>query len=59
MKKNGHTINIFIIPVIIGILTSTGLIVALIGDGFPDRIAWLILSVPILAVVWAITYRNI
>ena len=44
--------NTFAIPLVIAFLTMVGLLAALLGEGWPDRIAWVGLSVPVLVTVW-------
>ena len=51
-SANGHTRRrsmreIFEIPILLGVLTTIGLISALVGDGVWDGVSWLALSVPV------------
>ena len=43
--------DIFRIPLSIALLSTTGLLSALVGDGWPDLLSWLMLAIP-LAVAW-------
>jgi hypothetical protein len=43
---------IFLVPAILAVLSGVGLISALLGDGVWDGLSWLVLSVPIVVVVW-------
>ena len=45
-------------PLAIAILSSVGLVSALMGDGWQDAISWLGLAVPVLIVGWAMKARN-
>lgn len=45
-------------PVLIALLSLTGLVSALTGDGLPDIVAWLALAVPVLAVGWAMQAKR-
>jgi membrane protein implicated in regulation of membrane protease activity len=40
--------QIFALPIIIGILSTVGLLAALIGDGWWDGLSWATLSLPVL-----------
>ncbi|QUS41920.1 hypothetical protein RPMA_26100 [Tardiphaga alba] len=40
--------QIFAMPLVLGILSTVGLISALVGDGAWDALSWLTLGVPIL-----------
>jgi hypothetical protein len=39
--------QIFAVPLLLGVLTTVGLIAALVGDGIWDGVSWLTLGVPI------------
>ena len=39
--------QIFAVPLLLGILTTVGLVAALVGDGVWDGLSWLTLGVPI------------
>jgi hypothetical protein len=43
--------QIFALPVVIGILSTVGLLAALIGDGWWDGLSWATLSLPVLLYV--------
>ncbi|GLR78749.1 hypothetical protein HUE56_08095 (plasmid) [Azospirillum oryzae] len=47
---------IFGIPAAIALVTTAGLVIALLDDGLVDALSWAALSVPILAAVWS--WRN-
>lgn len=38
--------QIFVIPLVLGILTTVGLIAALVGDGIWDWLSWVTLGIP-------------
>jgi hypothetical protein len=42
------TRQIFALPILIGILSTIGLIAALVGDGWWDGLSWTSLSLPVL-----------
>ncbi|QCO05660.1 hypothetical protein [Azospirillum argentinense] len=44
---------IFGIPMVIGLVTTVGLIAALLDDGVVDAVSWVALSVPVLTTVWS------
>lgn len=45
-------------PLAIFVTGLGGLIIALTGDGWPDRLAWAALSVPILTLLWAMRAKR-
>ncbi len=47
--KNHRTLRqIFALPILIGILSTVGLVAALVGDGWWDAMSWASLSLPVL-----------
>ncbi|WP_424630775.1 hypothetical protein [Bradyrhizobium sp. SYSU BS000235] len=40
--------QIFLVPLVLGILSTVGLISALVGDGVWDGVSWITLGIPIL-----------
>ncbi len=44
--------QIFTWPLVIGVLSTVGLISALVGDGFWDAVSWLALLLPIVLYGW-------
>ncbi len=40
--------RIFVIPLVLGVLSTVGLVSALVGDGVWDGVSWLTLGIPIL-----------
>jgi hypothetical protein len=40
--------QIFIVPLVLGVLSTVGLISALVGDGIWDGLSWIALGIPIL-----------
>lgn len=44
---------IFGIPIAIALVTTAGLVTALLDDGLVDALSWAALSVPILAAAWS------
>ncbi len=51
-------ITIFAVPLAICVLSAVGLVSALTGDGWRNVFSWIGLSVPVLAVAWAMTARK-
>lgn len=43
----------FAMPVLIGLVSLIGLVVALAGDGWFDAASWIALGVPVAATLWA------
>ena len=58
MKHRLSLRRVFALPFAIGILSSTGLVSALTGDGWRDGLSWIGLAVPVFAVAWAIKIRR-
>ncbi|QNE05672.1 hypothetical protein [Croceicoccus marinus] len=50
--------QIFAVPVLLAVLTAIGLLSALTGDGWRDALSWLTLAAPLLAVIWAMGFRQ-
>jgi hypothetical protein len=50
--------QIFAVPVLLAVLTAIGLLSALTGDGWRDALSWLTLAGPLLAVIWAMGFRQ-
>lgn len=48
----------FALPVILALLSFAGLISALTGDGWRDLLSWTALSMPLLAIAWAVARRS-
>jgi hypothetical protein len=45
-------LQVFAIPVVLGVLSAIGLIAALLGDDAWDYVSWLALGVPCAVMVW-------
>lgn len=41
------------IPLLLTVMSLVGLVLALTGDGWRDLASWVLLAVPVLAVLWA------
>lgn len=50
-KTHNSLRDIFAIPIVLGLLTTIGLVAALVGDGIWDGVSWITLGV--LVVVYA------
>ncbi|UUR08310.1 hypothetical protein [Sphingomonas glaciei] len=48
----------FALPAILALLSLAGLVSALTGDGWRDFVSWAVLSMPLLATVWAVARRS-
>jgi hypothetical protein len=51
--------QIFAMPLLLGILTTIGLIAALVGDGIWDGVSWLTLAVPVAICAWCLAIRGV
>lgn len=58
MRKRGGLRAIFAVPLLLAVASLVGLVVALTGDGLRDAAAWAALSIPVLAVGWAMRARR-
>jgi hypothetical protein len=43
---------IFVVPFVIAVVSSAGLLSALLGDGLWDAVSWLTLAAPIAVAAW-------
>lgn len=50
--------RVLAIPALIAGASTVGLVVALLGDGWHDLLAWITLAVPVAAVAWAMVARR-
>ena len=50
--------QIFAAPSLIALLSTTGLLAALLGNGVFDIVSWIGLGVPLVMVIWAIKTRR-
>jgi hypothetical protein len=57
LRPRGAT-RVFAIPIVLALLSTIGLIAALLGDGFWDALSWLALGVPIAAIGFAWSRRR-
>jgi hypothetical protein len=46
--------QIFAVPLLLGILTTVGLVAALVGDGIWDGLSWVTLGVPIVVTLYCL-----
>lgn len=59
MKRPSQSLwQVFALPIAIAVLSTVGLIAALMGDGWHDVLSWIALAVPVLAVGWAMKARR-
>jgi hypothetical protein len=47
-----RTVRIWPVPIALGVLTSVGLVAALVADGFWDVVSWIGLGVPVAVALW-------
>ena len=50
--------QIFAVPLLLGVLTTIGLVTALVGDGIWDGLSWLTLGVPIAVCLYCLARRR-
>ncbi len=48
----------FAIPTLLALLSLVGLVVALTGEGWRDRLSWAALLVPLASVLWAFARQS-
>lgn len=59
-SKNGHgALQIFSAPLIVALLSTVGLLSALLGDDNWDVISWVTLTVPVLLILWYVTMSRL
>ncbi len=46
------------LPLLLGVFSLVGLVVALAGDGWHDAVAWATLAQPVVATGWAMRLRR-
>jgi branched-subunit amino acid transport protein AzlD len=51
-------LQIFAVPIVVGALSAIGLVAALVGDGWWDRLSWLSLALPVLLYLFFIVRRK-
>jgi len=51
-RRNRSLGEIFAMPVLLGVLSAIGLVVALLGDEIWDAVGWVGLGIPLLIAVW-------
>jgi hypothetical protein len=57
--RNHKTLRqIFATPILIGVLSTVGLIAALVGDGWWDGVSWLTLALPVLLYFFFVLRRR-
>lgn len=52
------TRSTFALPAVIALLSLAGLILALTGEGWRDRLSWAAIATPLLALSWAVARRR-
>jgi hypothetical protein len=55
---NGRRIRVWTAPIVLGVLTSFGLVSALLSDDIGDVLAWLTVGAPVAVVFWYIPRRQ-
>jgi hypothetical protein len=56
MSTRGR-IRVWATPIVLGVLTSFGLISALVSDDAGDVLAWLTVGAPVAVVLWCLRWR--
>jgi hypothetical protein len=51
--------QIFAVPFALGVVSTAGLIVALVGDGVWDALGWLGLGIPLIVTAWCLWRRRV
>lgn len=51
MRKNNLSLRLWGKPLLIALLSITGLIAALVGDGYWDVYSWIALGIPVIVVI--------
>lgn len=51
-------VRTFAVPALIALVSSVGLVAALLGDGAFDMISWLGLAIPVGAIAWAMLKKR-
>lgn len=46
--------RIFAVPIVLGVVSTIGLIAALVGDDIWDAIGWIGLGIPLAVTVWCL-----
>ena len=52
MTRDRDAVHLWRAPLLLGALSAAGLVAALVSDDAGDVIAWITLSIPVLAAVW-------
>ena len=45
-------LQVFAVPIVLGVLSAVGLIAALLGDNVWDAVSWLTLGIPCVVMAW-------
>ncbi|MGB3378838.1 hypothetical protein [Allopontixanthobacter sediminis] len=56
--RRASVARVLAVPAVLLVASIAGLVLGLTGDGFPDGLAWGLLSIPILAAVYAFARRG-
>jgi hypothetical protein len=57
--RNHRTLGqIFATPIVVGALSTVGLVAALVGDGWWDVVSWLSLGLPVLLYLFFVARRK-
>jgi hypothetical protein len=51
--------QIFVVPLAIGLLSTIGLVTALVGDGWWDGLSWIALAIPVVLLLRLIAWPAI
>lgn len=48
------TLQIWGIPIVLGVVSAIGLLSALLGDGIWDALSWFALATPVAVILWCV-----
>ena len=57
-RRRAGLARVFAMPALLLLASIAGLVLGLTGDGLPDALSWALLSLPILAAVFAFANRS-
>ena len=57
-RRRAGLARVFAMPALLLLASIAGLVLGLTGDGLPDALSWVLLSLPILAAVFAFANRS-
>jgi hypothetical protein len=58
MKESFPFRKVYRIPIVLSVVTLSGLLFALFGDALWDAVSWIILALPLLLLLWYFTRQQ-